>query len=168
MSNLLSLRTILFVCFTVVSAIPVFLLAEEQANNSLLLASLFAVFGSWWLARFISGPFADIADYSESIAAGSLRKYTSKKKSFIPTEVARQLVSFKAIVDSLSAKCLDLEETSRKLSEAQKIAKLGNWEIRDDAEAMWCSDEVYSILNMSKTSGETCRISVVQGNVQRA
>ncbi|MFT6309056.1 MAG: hypothetical protein ACJA0Z_004233 [Halioglobus sp.] len=79
---------------------------------------------------------------------------SSNMRGIIPTELAKLLVSFESIVDTLSAKTADLEEDSSKLSEAQKIAKLGNWELRGGAKAMWCSDEMYSILNLNKIPNE--------------
>lgn len=116
---------------------------------------LLAAMVSWWVARFITRPLGDIADYSELVASGSLRKYSPNKRSFIPTELKKLLSSFENMVDTLLAKTSDLEEISSKLSEAQKIAKLGNWEIRNCEKAMWCSDEVYSILSFDKnTSGQ--------------
>ena len=111
-----------------------------------------AAFVSWWLARYITRPLADIAKYSESVASGSLQKYTPKKWSFIPTELRKLLVSFEDMVDTLMAKTADLEEITGKLSEAQKIAKIGNWEIQNNEQAMWCSDEVYSILQFEKST----------------
>ena len=112
---------------------------------------LVAAFVSWWVASFITRPLGDVASYSESVASGSLRKYSPKKRSFIPTELKKLLLSVENMVDSLMTKTADLEVTSSRLSEAQKIAKLGNWEIREYEQAMWCSDEIFSILGFEKT-----------------
>jgi diguanylate cyclase (GGDEF)-like protein len=137
---------------------PVSELEENAAGLKIISLSiaaagiLLAAIVSWLVARFITRPLADIADYSESVASGSLKKYSPNKRSFIPTELRKLLVSFENMVDALLAKTSDLEETSSKLSEAQKIAKLGNWEIRNNEKAMWCSDEIYSILSFNKTT----------------
>jgi hypothetical protein len=45
---------------------------------------------------------------------------SSNMRGIIPTELAKLLVSFESVVDTLSAKTADLEEDSSKLSEAQK------------------------------------------------
>ena len=136
-------------------------IALTIAAVGILLASLV----SWRVARFITRPLEDIADYSESVASGSLTKYVLKKRSFIPSELRKLLVSFENMVDSLLAKSSDLEEISDKLSEAQKIAKIGNWEVRDNEKAMWCSDEVYSILNFKKLHIDGCsREEIMAGN----
>jgi predicted signal transduction protein with EAL and GGDEF domain len=149
-------------CWVVMIPQPVSELEENAAILkviSLSIASagtLVAAFVSWRVASFITRPLGDIAIYNESVAFGSLRKLSATKRSFIPTELRKLLVSFENMVHSLLAKTSDLEDTSNRLSEAQKIAKLGNWEIRENTKAMWCSDEVSSILNLNKTSSEAC------------
>jgi diguanylate cyclase (GGDEF)-like protein len=157
LSKIKSLRAILFVCFTLISVIPVLLLMGwvQQTASIAVAGILLTTVVSWWVSRHIARPLGAIANYSESVASGTLSRYSSNKGSFIPTELGKLLVSFDNIVDSLLARTSDLEETSSRLSEAQKIAKLGNWEIRENKKAMWCSDEVYTILNFNKVPSET-------------
>jgi diguanylate cyclase (GGDEF)-like protein len=153
-SSTRSLKTILFISFTLISVIPVMLLVGQETAYIAATGIVFAAIVSWWVARLISIPFSDVADYSELVASGSVIEKSSNKRGIIPSEIAKLLVSFESIVDTLTAKNADLEEASSKLSEAQKIAKLGNWELSGDAKSMWCSDEVYSILNLNKIPSE--------------
>jgi len=133
---------------------PVSELEEAAAGYKLISLSiaiggiLFAALVSWWVARFITRPLGDIVSYSETVAAGSLSKYQATQGSFIPRELRKLLVSVENMVDSLLRKTNDLMDTSSKLRQAQKIAKLGNWELDFDSGEMWFSDEVFTILGL--------------------
>lgn len=110
---------------------------------------LVAAFVSWCVANAITRPLKNIVNYTESAAAGALKKFESTPRSYIPKDLRKLLQSLENMVQSLVAKTSDLIETGDRLKEAQKIAKLGNWEINVTTGCMWCSDEVYSLLKMS-------------------
>jgi len=136
------------------NAAAIKLIALSIAAGGIILAAIV----SWWVARFITRPLADIVQYTETVSSGSLSKYKAARRTFIPTELRKLLTSFENMVDSLIAKTSDLEETSGRLREAQKLAKLGNWEYDKSTGRMWCSDELYSLLNI-----DTSLVSAADG-----
>ncbi len=108
-----------------------------------------AVFVSWKVANVFTRPLKNIVSYTESIAAGSLEKFEGTPRRYIPRDLTKLLHSLENMVQSLLNKTNDLAETGNRLREAQKIARLGNWEINVTTGCMWCSDEVYSLLGIS-------------------
>lgn len=43
-----------------------------------------------------------------------------------------------------------IQETSRRLEEAQKVAHIGNWELDFENDTLWCSDEFYKICKINE------------------
>ena len=135
--------------------------AELERNaNELKIIALFialsgitvAAFVSWWVANVFTRPLKNIVSYTESVAAGSFKEFRGTPRRYIPRDLTTLLNSLENMVRSLVTKTNDLAETGDRLREAQKIAKLGNWEINVTTSCMWCSDEVYSLLGISKQS----------------
>ncbi|MFK8077551.1 MAG: EAL domain-containing protein [Granulosicoccus sp.] len=133
--------------------------AELERNaNELNLIALFiavsgmavAVFVSWCVANVFTRPLNNIVSYTESVAAGSFERYEGASRRHIPRELTKLLFSLENMVQSLLTKTNDLVETGNRLREAQKIARLGNWQINVTTGCMWCSDEVYSLLGISE------------------
>ncbi len=132
--------------------------AELKRNaNELKVIALFialsgmvvAAFVSWKVANVFTRPLKNIVSYTESIAAGSFEKFEGTPRRYIPRDLTKLLHSLENMVQSLLTKTNDLAETGNRLREAQKIARLGNWEINVTTGCMWCSDEVYSLLGIS-------------------
>lgn len=130
---------------------------ERNANQFKVIALFIALSGisvaafvSWWVANVFTRPLKNIVTYTESIAAGSLEKFEGTPRRYIPRDLTTLLNSLENMVQSLLTKTNDLAETGNRLREAQKIAKLGNWEINVSSGCMWCSEEVYSLLSIPK------------------
>ncbi len=125
---------------------------EDRAAHVSVLTLLITIIGisiagfiGWITAGILSRPIQSVVN-SANLKSGSnnLSKATTYHR-FIPFEIKELLSSFNTMVDVIKNKTADIEETSNRLAEAQRIAHVGNWEYDIDQDKIWCSEEFYRI-----------------------
>ncbi len=128
---------------------------EKRADYVKSVALLIAFMGiliagtiSWGMASYITAPLSALVDYANKIAAGNNNELNIKEQRLRPREVSVLLSSFKDMTIKLQEKTKALETTSYRLKEAQRIAKLGNWELDPISNNMWWSNELYNMLGI--------------------
>jgi diguanylate cyclase (GGDEF)-like protein len=129
---------------------------EERTAEIRFVAFIITILGiaiagaiGWILAGILSRPIQSIVD---SIKLKSTEQNLSKaitQHRFIPFELKELLASFNHMVDVIKTKNNSMEESENRLSEAQRIAHIGNWEWNITQDAVWCSDEFYRICKIS-------------------
>ncbi len=153
----IKLRYILFLIFTFISSVPVLILAIwfQQTEITmpaiiitLTVISLAGIFG-WILAGKLSQPIQAIVDSTNIKSDNNNLSKAVTQQGFIPYEIKKLLESFNNMVDVIKQKNDIMIETENRLSEAQRIAHIGNWEWNIDHDSVWCSDEFYRICQIS-------------------
>jgi diguanylate cyclase (GGDEF)-like protein len=113
-----------------------------------LLGILVAGFISWNLAGNLARPIQAVVDAARSVLKGNPISRVTTTLRFIPPELRELMTSFNQMVDEIRKKTTQIEETATRLSEAQRIAHIGNWEWNIEQNQLWCSDEVYQICDI--------------------
>jgi len=128
---------------------------EKRANDIKTVALLIAFMGvliagtiSWWLANYITAPLSALVAFSKNIAEGDTEEFNIKEQQLRPREISVLIHSFKSMAIKLKEKSTALEVTTFRLKEAQRIAKLGNWELDPVSNRMWWSSELYNMLGI--------------------
>ncbi|VAW71698.1 hypothetical protein MNBD_GAMMA12-22 [hydrothermal vent metagenome] len=128
---------------------------EKRADYVKAVALLIAFMGiliagtiSWGMASYITAPLSALVNYANKIAAGTNNELNIKEQRLRPREVSVLLSAFKDMTVKLQEKTTALETTSCRLKEAQRIAKLGNWELDPISNTMWWSNELYNMLGI--------------------
>ncbi len=110
-----------------------------------LLAITFAGIIGWILAGILSRPIQSVVDSAKSQSKNKTLSKAITSHRFIPLEYKELVASFNLMVDVIKEKTQVMKETSSRLSEAQRIAHVGNWVWDIDEDTVWCSDEFYRI-----------------------
>jgi len=125
--------------------------ASDVQNVALAIAAAgiaFAGLISWMLALKLSSPIKSIIDATQYLRKGTTLEKVKVAFRFIPKELSILVASFNRMVSEIKEKTAYLEETSARLSEAQRIAHVGNWEWDIEDDQLWCSDEFYRICDI--------------------
>ena len=125
--------------------------ASDVQNVALSIAAAgiaFAGLISWMLALKLSSPIKSIVDATQYLRKGTTLETVRVAFRFIPKELSILVASFNRMVSEIKEKTAYLEETSARLSEAQRIAHVGNWEWDTEVDQLWCSDEFYRICDI--------------------
>ena len=117
-------------------------------NLAALLGTVALVmFAAWRLGgRWVTKRAATVASVAEQIGTGQFRARTGFKSS--RDEFDQLGYAIDRMAESLEKREVDLHATSRQLSEAQRIAKLGHWELDVPSNRRWWSNgalEMFSI-----------------------
>ena len=126
---------------------------EARAGDVRHAATLITVIGilvagliSLLLVRLLNRPIQSVVEAAREFAAGNSEPQTLRLGRLVPHELKVLLRSFNKMVLEVGAKNAQILETAERLSDAQRIAHLGNWEWRVHSDKQWWSDEVYRIL----------------------
>ena len=125
--------------------------ARDVQNVALSIAAAgIAIAGliSWVIAVKLSAPIKSIIDATQFQRKGKTLEKVMIAFRFIPKELSILVASFNRMVAEVKEKTAFLEETSARLSEAQRIAHVGNWEWDVEQDNLWCSEEFYRICDI--------------------
>ena len=108
---------------------------QERAADMQLMALAITVFGiafagllGWLLAKVLAAPIQAVVGSAREVAAGKLSARAPEFTHFVPHEMRELIHAFNRMVDDFAAKNAELEETAKRLRNAQRIAGLGTWE----------------------------------------
>ena len=68
--------------------------------------------------------------------------------------VVQDITALKKPELALAESYARLSETQRKLLDAQRLGRIGNWELKPDTQGLWVSDEIYELFGIEKGSVE--------------
>lgn len=129
---------------------------EERAGYVKVVALLVAVMGilitgtiSWWLASYITAPLSALVKFTHEIGEGDTKAISIAEQRLRPREVTVLVQSFDTMASKLRDKSAALAVSTTRLKEAQRIAKLGHWELDPISNRMWWSGELYNMLGIS-------------------
>jgi PAS domain S-box-containing protein len=132
------------------------------------IASLCALVLSWLISRSLTVPLQELVTGTSEIERGNYgitvpvrsRDEIGRLGQAFNAMALRIQASYKALEQRIAERTHELEERKRaeaalrkseaSLREAQRIARLGNWEWNVTANALHWSDEVYSIFGVAK------------------
>lgn len=127
---------------------------EERASGFRSIVYFLALFGvgvaaviSWWLARYLAQPMQAVAHAAAEVAAGRMSSRALVFNSFVAKEADDLINSFNMMADEVSL-------NSQRLNDAQRIAKLGNWQWDYETGALWWSDQLCCIFGLNKATLE--------------
>jgi len=127
---------------------------EERANGVRIIVYLLAFLGvgvtaiiSWWFARYLAQPMQAVAHAAAEVATGRMSSRALVFNSFMPKEASDLINSFNAMADEVGL-------NSQRLNDAQRIAKLGNWQWDSESGALWWSNQFCRILGKNKATLE--------------
>jgi len=128
---------------------------EAQAANVRQVAFLITLFGiavasiiAWLLANVLSRPILSVVESAKIQSESNTLSKATTQFHFLPFEFKELLASFNRMVDVIKDKTALMQETSNRLSEAQRIAHIGNWEWNIEQDSVWCSREFYRICDI--------------------
>ncbi|VAW92165.1 diguanylate cyclase/phosphodiesterase (GGDEF & EAL domains) with PAS/PAC sensor(s) [hydrothermal vent metagenome] len=99
----------------------------------------------WILAGVLSRPLQAVVESSRIKSNSHNLSKATTQHCCLPFEYNELLASYNHMVDVIKDKTSIMEDTSNRLSEAQRIAHVGNWEWNIEEDKVWCSDEFYRI-----------------------
>ncbi|MFZ3073037.1 MAG: PAS domain-containing protein, partial [Thermodesulfobacteriota bacterium] len=105
-----------------------------------LIGIIFAVF-----ERKVVRPVEEMSDVAGYIAFGHYDVVIPVKSK---DEVGRLAVSFNAMASAIKTRTFNIEKSEKSLSEAQRIARLGNWDWDIVKNELTWSDEIYRIFGL--------------------
>lgn len=125
---------------------------EDKAADVQLIALAITLFGisfagflGWMLARYLAGPIQAVVASAREVAAGRLTARAPEFTHFVPYEMRELVGAFNRMVDEVSANSAKLEETAKRLENAQRIAGLGNWEWDIESNQLRYSREITDV-----------------------
>lgn len=132
---------------------------EERANDVQQIALMLTAIGiavagllGWFLAGKLSLPIQSVVKSTQHLQRGNALKQVNSHFKFIPFELHCLINSFNQMVLEIKDKSSKLEKILARLGEAQRIARVGNWELDIENNKLWCSDEFYHICDIKKKS----------------
>ncbi len=106
----------------------------------------------WFLAGMLSRPIQSVVKSTKFNDENDRLSKVSTQYRFIPYEFIELLISFNRMVDVIRVKTAKIQVTSNRLSEAQRIAHVGNWEWNIHQDTVWCSEEFYRVCDILPTN----------------
>ncbi len=132
---------------------------EKRAEQIKQVAVFVALLGigiagliGWFLACMLSRPIQSVVKSTKFNDENDRLSKVSTQYRFIPYEFTELLISFNRMVDVIRMKTAKMQETSNRLSEAQRIAHVGNWEWNIHQDTVWCSAEFYRVCDILPTN----------------
>ncbi|MEO5660570.1 MAG: PAS domain S-box protein [Polaromonas sp.] len=142
--------------------------ARTQMGRELMTLTLVAFLGGSiaWLVggRAIVKPAAQIIDAIEQLQKGALDVHIPARLLDGRDEFARIASGFNRMAESLQSH-RDAQQAAQaqshaiqqKLQDAQRLGRIGYWQVDLDSQQLWWSDEVYELLGVDRTSFDcTC------------
>ena len=147
--------------------------AFKQLWLELAALGLMALLGvrlAWMMgSRSIVGPTNEILAASHQIQQGVLGVRISAASLHDGAEFSRIAVGFNRMADALEkqhnvlqAELLRSETAHQKLQDAQRLGRIGYWQLDVNSGQSWWSDEVYDVLGVDRTSFDGTYTNFVQ------
>jgi PAS domain S-box-containing protein len=137
--------------------------ARKQQWLELLVLALVAFLGGWlaWMVagRAIVGPTAEILEAIRQVREGGRDVRIPARLLDGSDEFAKIAGGFKRMAeslrnhrDALEAELAYSQSVQRKLQDAQRLGRIGYWQLDLDTELIWWSDEVYELLGVDRAT----------------
>ncbi len=121
----------------------------KVAFSIALLGVIVAGLISWWLASYLVRPIDAVVVSARAASQGRLSFELPRMGRIVPQELRQLVNSFNHMVQQINAKNREVEKSAARLAEAQRIARLGNWEWNSATDQLWCSEEVSRIFGQA-------------------
>ncbi|HYW56256.1 MAG TPA: PAS domain S-box protein [Polaromonas sp.] len=136
--------------------------ARHELFLELLVLGLVAFLGSWlaWMmgSRAIVEPTNEILGASRKIEQGIFDERISASLLEGDGEFSQMAGAFNQMADSLQkqrdalkAELARSENAQKKLEDAQRLGRIGYWQLDTETSQSWWSDEVYDVLGVDRT-----------------
>lgn len=142
---------------------------EERAADVRIVTLLITIMGitiagifGWIVAGILSRPIQSVVTSANLKSDSSQLSKATTYHRFIPFEIKELLGSFNKMVDIIKDKTASIEATSNRLTEAQRIAHIGNWEFDIKRDKIWCSKEFYQICGTAEQQFDGCYNSLLE------
>ena len=125
--------------------------AHDVQNIALAITALgIAIAGllGWFFACKLSTPIKSVINSTHNLQQGRPLQKVRLNFKFIPSEILKLITSFNQMAVEIKRKSSYLEKTSTRLAEAQRIARVGNWELDLENDNLWCSNEFFRICDI--------------------
>ncbi len=127
---------------------------QQRMMFAALLLSLLAGAATWWLLRRQLSPMLETVQTLASLAEQPESHATRALPITRDDEIGQLIGAFNRLLETLAQRAQALRESTERLNEAQRISRVGSWELDLSSGRLSWSDQIYRLFEMDPNQFE--------------